>query len=71
MSDAISNLGGGGLSSPYLSNMATAFNYLASFLLTFFGGPLVNKIGIKWACVIGACGFPVSGSAYYCTSVYG
>lgn len=27
MSDAISNLGGGGLSSPYLSNLASALNY--------------------------------------------
>lgn len=27
MSDAISNLGGGGLSSPYLSNLANALNY--------------------------------------------
>lgn len=27
MSDAISNLGGGGLSSPYLSNLANSLNY--------------------------------------------
>lgn len=27
MSDAISNLGGGGLSSPWLSNLANALNY--------------------------------------------
>ncbi|WVQ85762.1 hypothetical protein IAT38_007929 [Cryptococcus sp. DSM 104549] len=65
MSDAISNLGGGGLSSPYLSNLATAVNYAASCVITLFGGPLINKIGIRWSCVIAAVIFPLDGSSYY------
>ncbi|PQE08376.1 UNC93 2 protein [Rutstroemia sp. NJR-2017a WRK4] len=37
----------------------------------FFGGPLVNKIGVKWALVVGAASFPIQGSAYYCNSKFG
>lgn len=37
----------------------------------FLGGPLVNKIGVKWALVIGAMSFPIEGSSYYCNSKFG
>lgn len=70
MSDAISNLGGGGLSTPYLANLATSLNYTAGCLLTLFGGPLINKFGIKWSCIIAAVGMPLSGSAYYVCAKY-
>ncbi|KAF5724344.1 major facilitator superfamily transporter [Fusarium mundagurra] len=70
MSDAISNLGGGGLSTPYLANLATSLNYTAGCLLTLFGGPLINKFGIKWSCLIAAVGMPLSGSAYYVCAKY-
>ncbi|TIC94311.1 hypothetical protein CH35J_009710 [Colletotrichum higginsianum] len=65
MSDAISNLGGGGLSTPYLANMATALSYMAGCMITVFGGPLINKFGIKWSCMIAAVSMPLAGSAYY------
>ncbi|OCF32125.1 membrane protein [Kwoniella heveanensis BCC8398] len=71
MSDAISNLGGGGLSTPYLANLASSLNYAASCAMTLFGGPLINKIGIKWSCVIAAIAFPLSGSGYYVSARYG
>lgn len=35
------------------------------------GGPLVNKLGVKWALVIGALSFPIQGSSYYCNSAFG
>lgn len=35
------------------------------------GGPLVNKLGVKWALVIGSASFPIQGSAYYCNSKFG
>jgi hypothetical protein len=35
------------------------------------GGPIVNKLGTKWALVIGACSFPIRGSSYYCNSKFG
>lgn len=71
MSDSISNLGGGGLSSPYLSNLANALNYAAGCLVTLIGGPLINKLGIKWSCLIAAVTFPLDGSSYYTSARYG
>ncbi|KAH7118350.1 major facilitator superfamily transporter [Dactylonectria macrodidyma] len=71
MSDAISNLGGGGLSTPYLANLATSLNYMAGCLITLFGGPLINKFGIKWSCIIAAVSMPLAGSAYYVSAKYG
>ncbi|WWC92017.1 uncharacterized protein L201_006971 [Kwoniella dendrophila CBS 6074] len=71
MTDAISNLGGGGLSSPYLANLANSLNYAASCLITLFGGPLINKMGIKWACFIAAISFPLDGSGYYVNAKFG
>lgn len=71
MSDAITNLGGGGLKTPYLANLANSLNYAMGCLTTLFGGPLINKLGIKWACVIAACVFPLSGSSYYVSAKYG
>lgn len=71
MSDAITNLGGGGLKKPYLANLANSLNYAMGCLTTLFGGPLINKLGIKWACVIAACVFPLSGSSYYVSAKYG
>ncbi|KAF3763925.1 MFS general substrate transporter [Cryphonectria parasitica EP155] len=70
MSDAISNLGGGGLSSPYLSNLANALNYASGCLVTLIGGPLINKLGIKWSCFIAAVTFPLTGSSYYVSAKY-
>jgi hypothetical protein len=59
MSDAISGLGGGGLSTPYLANAATAAGYATSAAVAFFGGPLINQIGIKNACILAALCFPL------------
>jgi hypothetical protein len=71
MADAISNLGGGGLSSPYLANLANSLSYTMSCLLTLCGGPLINKIGIKWACLIAAIGMPLAPSGYYTSARLG
>ncbi|CAG8908725.1 unnamed protein product [Penicillium egyptiacum] len=71
MSDAIIGLGGGGLASPRVSNISTAITYAMLAVVCFLGGPLVNKIGIKWALIIGSMSFPIQGSAYYCNSKFG
>ncbi|KAF4760223.1 hypothetical protein HAV15_006533 [Penicillium sp. str.  len=71
MADAITGLGGGGLASARVSNISTAITYAMLAIVCFFGGPLVNKIGIKWALVIGSMSFPIEGSAYYCNSKFG
>lgn len=71
MSDAITNLGGGGLSTPWLANLSSCLNYVCGFLCTLFGGPLINKIGIKWSCFIAALAFPLQGSSYFVNAKYG
>ncbi|KAJ5362552.1 hypothetical protein N7541_003396 [Penicillium brevicompactum] len=70
MSDAISNLGGGGLSTPYLGNLANALDYASSCFIALFGGPLINKFGIRWSCMIAAVVMPLTGSAYYVSAKY-
>ncbi|KAF7586297.1 hypothetical protein BBP40_009153 [Aspergillus hancockii] len=67
MSDAITGLGGGGLATPQVSNISTAIRYA----MLAVGGPIVNKLGVKWALVIGSMSFPIQGSAYYCNSKFG
>ncbi|KAI0100441.1 MFS general substrate transporter [Hypoxylon sp. NC0597] len=71
MADAIAGLGGGGLATPQTSNIATAINYAMLATVCLFGGPIVNKLGTKWALVIGAMSFPIRGSSYYCNSKFG
>ncbi|KAL4929744.1 major facilitator superfamily domain-containing protein [Aspergillus undulatus] len=71
MSDAIAGLGGGGLATPEVSNIFNAINYALLATVCFVGGPIVNKIGVKWALVLGAMSFPIQGSAYYCNSKFG
>ncbi|TQS35900.1 hypothetical protein Golomagni_03665 [Golovinomyces magnicellulatus] len=71
LADAITNLGGGGLSSPYLANLVNSFQYISGCLMTLFGGPLINKMGIKKSCVIAAIGMPLVGSSYYSNAQYG
>lgn len=71
MSDAISNLGGGGLSTPFLSNLANSVDYASGCLISLFGGPLINKLGIKWACIIASIGMPLGPSGYYQSARFG
>lgn len=49
----------------------TAVAYTMLALVCLFGGPLVNKLGIKWSLVVGAATFPVRGASYYVNSKYG
>ncbi|RKF53634.1 UNC93-like protein 2 [Golovinomyces cichoracearum] len=71
LADAITNLGGGGLSSPYLANLVNSFQYISGCLMTLFGGPVINKMGIKKSCVVAAMGMPLVGSSYYSYARYG
>ncbi|KAJ5097039.1 major facilitator superfamily domain-containing protein [Penicillium angulare] len=71
MADAIAGLGGGGLATPQVSNISNAVLYATLFVGCFIGGPIVNKLGVKWALVLGAASFPIQGSAYYCNSKFG
>ncbi|WVW84240.1 hypothetical protein I302_106270 [Kwoniella bestiolae CBS 10118] len=71
MGDALAGLGGGGLATPQTSNIATAISYSCLATVCLLGGPLVNRLGTKWALVIGAMSFPIRGASYYCNSKFG
>ncbi|KAK4041412.1 major facilitator superfamily domain-containing protein [Parachaetomium inaequale] len=71
MWDAIAGLGGGGLATPQTSNISSSHLTMKLPTVCLLGGPLVNKLGIKWSLVIGAMSFPIQGSAYYCNSAFG
>ncbi|OCF39058.1 hypothetical protein I317_07128 [Kwoniella heveanensis CBS 569] len=71
MSNAISNLGGGGLATPYTANTASATQYSVSAFIAMLGGPIVGTLGIPLCCIIGGIGFPLSGSGFYVNSKYG
>ncbi|PWY94563.1 MFS general substrate transporter [Aspergillus sclerotioniger CBS 115572] len=71
MGDAIGGLGGGGLATPHISNIASAVGYTCIAVTCFLGGPITNKLGTKWALVVGAMSFPIRGSSYYCNSKFG
>ncbi|CAI0647663.1 unnamed protein product [Colletotrichum noveboracense] len=54
---------------------SVAFQMVLLSLLSFSGpsmsnGPLVSTLGIPIACIIGAIGFPLSGSGFYVNSKY-
>ncbi|WVQ79204.1 hypothetical protein IAT38_001300 [Cryptococcus sp. DSM 104549] len=70
LADAISGLGGGGLKDPDLANLAQALSSTMTCLVTLFGGPLINKLGIKTACCIASFGFFFTGSGYYVNLKY-
>jgi hypothetical protein len=56
----------------YSGSHTSAFSALTENApVCFLGGPIVNKIGVKWALVLGAMSFPIQGSAYYCNSKFG
>lgn len=39
--------------------------------MTLFGGPMINKLGIKKSCVIAAIAMPLAGLSYYSNAQYG
>ncbi|TIB82179.1 hypothetical protein E3Q22_00529 [Wallemia mellicola] len=67
-SDAINGLGGGGMASADLWNLAEALFYAIMFVVTLFGGPIVSKLGLKTTLVIGSITFPLEGIALYVVS---
>ncbi|WVW81539.1 hypothetical protein I302_103534 [Kwoniella bestiolae CBS 10118] len=71
LADAISGLGGGGLKDPDLANLAQALSSTMTCIVTLFGGPLINKIGIKTACIIASFAFFFTGSGYYVNLKHG
>lgn len=70
MSDAISNLGGGGMAVPWAVNSANSATYASSAIVCMMGGPLATRIGIRKLLILGAATFPINGSSYYVNLKY-
>lgn len=34
---------------------------------SLFGGPLINRLGVKWSLALGAMAFPLNGSVEFCS----
>ncbi|KAK2782567.1 hypothetical protein FQN53_009700 [Emmonsiellopsis sp. PD_33] len=68
---ALSNLGAGGLASPFFVNAANVI----TFVIMVFGGPITaviaNRFSLKWVLVFGTLGYVPYSAALYCNSVFG
>jgi hypothetical protein len=56
-----------GAQKPFLVN-ALVFGLMGFFCL--FGGPIANRIGLKWTLVLGAVGYPVYSAGLYTNNRY-
>jgi MFS family permease len=58
-----------GAQKPFLVNAANALVFGLMGFFCLFGGPIANRIGLKWTLVLGAVGYPVySAGLYYCSA---
>jgi len=64
-------LGAGGAQSPYLVNAANALVFGLMGFLCLFGGPLANRIGLRYTLFLGAVGYPIYSAGLYCNNRYG
>ncbi|EIM85085.1 MFS general substrate transporter [Stereum hirsutum FP-91666 SS1] len=71
MADALSGLGGGGLATPYVANASNCVYYALMAVTCLVGGPIINRLGVKWSLALGAISFPLTGSSLYVNSEYG
>ncbi|KAF7891491.1 uncharacterized protein EAF02_001816 [Botrytis sinoallii] len=59
MWNAMSSLGAGGAESPFLVNAANALVFGLMGIFCVLGGPIANRIGLKYTLTLGAVGYPV------------
>ncbi|KAJ5145915.1 Major facilitator superfamily domain general substrate transporter [Penicillium bovifimosum] len=69
--NAMNSLGAGGAQEPYLINAANALVFGLMGLLCLFGGPIANRIGLRWTLMLGAVGYPLYSAALYTNNRYG
>lgn len=68
--NAMNSLGAGGAQSPYLVNAANALVFGLLGIFCLFGGPVANRIGLKWTLLLGAVGYPVYSAGLYCNNKF-
>ncbi|KAJ5949354.1 DUF895 domain membrane protein [Penicillium verhagenii] len=71
MWNAMNSLGAGGEEKPFLVNAANALVFALMGIFCLLGGPIANRIGIKWALVIGAIGYPLYSAGLYTNDRFG
>ncbi|KAJ5562529.1 hypothetical protein N7535_003022 [Penicillium sp. DV-2018c] len=69
--NAMNALGAGGAQEPFLINAANALVFGLMGILCLFGGPIANRIGLRWTLMLGAVGYPLYSAALYTNNRYG
>ncbi|CAD0092195.1 unnamed protein product [Aureobasidium vineae] len=69
--NAMNSLGAGGAQKPFLVNAANALVFGLMGFFCLFGGPIANRIGLKWTLILGAVGYPVYSAGLYTNNRYG
>lgn len=59
-----------GAQKPFLINAANALVFGLMGFFCLFGGPIANRIGLKWTLVLGAVGYPVYSAGLYTNNRY-
>ena len=52
MYNALSNLGAGGLATPYWANATAAAGYVFMAFMCIVGGIVVSKLGVRWSLLV-------------------
>ncbi|KAI2910645.1 hypothetical protein CBS147353_748 [Aspergillus niger] len=69
--NAMNSLGAGGEEKPFLVNAANALVFGLMGIFCIFGAPIANRIGLKWALLLGAAGYPVYAAGLYTNNRFG
>ncbi|KAJ6017282.1 DUF895 domain membrane protein [Penicillium sp. IBT 35674x] len=69
--NAMNSLGAGGEEKPFLVNAANALVFGLMGIFCLFGAPIANRIGLKWALVLGATGYPLYSAGLYTNDRFG
>ncbi|CAG8895559.1 unnamed protein product [Penicillium egyptiacum] len=69
--NAMNALGAGGAQEPFLINAANALVFGLMGILCLFGGPIANRIGLRWTLMLGAVGYPLYSAALYTNNRFG
>ena len=69
--NAMNSLGAGGEEKPFLVNAANALVFALMGFFCLFGGPIANRIGLKWTLLLGAVGYPIYSAGLYTNNRFG
>ncbi|KAJ9144992.1 MFS general substrate transporter [Pleurostoma richardsiae] len=70
MYSALNALGAGGLRDPHLVNITSAMGYALTAVFSFFGGVVINVLGLRGVLSVGLVSFSLNGAALYCKNKF-